>query len=417
MWHVTIVLNWAFFAFAAFVLTRTLAGAVSKRLGIGIAICAAVSGLELLKTAIGAVRHIGEWDFLCFWLYGRAAVSHANVYAPATYHAMLLPIATGADFRPEVLDVGFPYPPAAIWFMAPLGLTNIHVASALWMVAILTALIVAIVVLAKPIGWSGGAALATLAFTLPATGITISLQQTNFFALLAVVVAATAAARSGLVAGIAAGVAAIVKPYLAVVPLWLALRRRWSAFVASVVTVSLATVAAIPLLGPGGLTSFMHANPATRMPASVFREPNNASLYAALLRHGGAMGSYSGALHDPIFLTIAGLLGLGTLVLAITASSEDGDLALGLLVAFGLIAYPGSGEAYAIVLLPAALALCKRLTPEQAAFAALGATVFFAGNITGGDGTLFAEVFIWLALGATLIAERRAYALRTIAPA
>lgn len=47
MWHVTIVLNWAFFAFAAFVLTRTLAGAVSKRLGIGIAICAAVSGLEL----------------------------------------------------------------------------------------------------------------------------------------------------------------------------------------------------------------------------------------------------------------------------------------------------------------------------------------------------------------------------------
>jgi len=383
---------------------RGNAGAeISRGWRLALACATALVVLADLGVAAAAVRHVGQWDFVCFWLYGHAVAAHANVYAPQTFAQLALPVPVDMAFRREILGVGFPYPPPSIVLFAPLGaLANLRLASLLWMTLQLGALGGAIALLARGAGAARGLAIAAFALALPSTAIGLGLQQTTPLALLAVVVAGGGAPRGGIARGVAAGLAVIVKPVLVVVPLWLALRRRGSAFLAALVTLALATATALPLIGPGGLASYRAENPAARLPAGVFSESGAASLYAALLRARGDVGSFAGPLHDATFVTLAAVATLVTLGLTLRAQAAGGDLTLGLWIALGLALYPGTGAAYALLLVPSAVALARRLPAARGALAAAIAFALVTLTAAEGPGSFAAIAVLWLTLATTL---------------
>lgn len=396
------------YAFAAYVMARSFSEkAVPQWMTLGLVFATAAIAITRIELLVRSTRAVAQWDFVCFWLYGHAVTAHANVYAPATYHALALPVAVDAAFRREVLDVGFPYPPPSIFLFWPIGyFHNLSAASVVWLSAMLVALAIAIVVVAR--GYARGSrstlvAIVALALVLPATGQNIALEQTNFLAVACLAVAF--AARRSFVGGVAAAFAVVVKPYLLVVVLWLALRRRWNALLASIATLVIASLASIPLLGPGGLRTFLTENPSTRLPSSVYAEGGAASLYAFLLKLTHKNGSLEGPVHDPIFVAIAVVLAGSTVWLAATAREADEDLALASLVGMGLMLYPGSWMTYVIALLPALVALGLRARSMPVAFAAMAAA-FFIGNAFNGNTTLVAIVVVWLVLIIVLAGSR-----------
>jgi hypothetical protein len=65
-----------------------------------------------------------EWDFLGFWLNGKVASAGENFYHPENYQNVVLPYNLNDEFRAEIIEVGFWYPPFTMFLFFPLGLAN-----------------------------------------------------------------------------------------------------------------------------------------------------------------------------------------------------------------------------------------------------------------------------------------------------
>jgi len=405
------LLRWVVFPLCAYVLAaRSAKQTVPVRLARASIAGTIVVALALLLSAVTATHYLQQWDFICFWLYGHAAIAHHDVYDPATYRALATPIAVDADFRREVLDVGFPYPPPSILLFVPLGLfANVAVASYFWLAAFFVALFGGIAVLARtyvrsadPVALAG---IAALALAVPASADNVAYHQTSFLSFL--LVAIVYRLRGGITGGVAAGLAVVVKPYLAVILVWLALRRRWNALAASMCTLAVATLAALPFVGRGAVHAFLFDNPASREPAGLFAEPETASLYAAILRAFHREGSLSGPLHDPLFVAVAFVAIVLSICFIVRARADDDDLSLPIAIALGLMLYPGSGTMYAIVLVPALVALATRVRSGRLALLFMGvAFAFFAANAWGGASTFAAFAALWALLGTIVVRSR-----------
>ncbi len=406
---VSSLLRWVVFPLAAYVLAlgyarRPVPPVLARAAIAGTAIVA----LALCGSAVTATHHPQQWDFVCFWLYGHAAIAHQNVYDPAVYRALALPIAVDQEFRREVIDVGFPYPPPSILLFVPLGLfANITIAGGLWLTAFLLALLGGIAVLARSdkhmLGGSVAlVAIAALAFALPASADNVAYHQTSFLSFLLVALAYRA--RGSVFGGVAAGLAVVVKPYLAAILLWFALRRRWNALAASIVTLAVATIAALPFLGRGAVHTFLFNNPAAREPAGLYAESEIASLYAAIVRAFAGGTNVSGPLHDPIFLTVALAALVFSVFVIVKARAGDDDLSLPIALTLGLMLYPGTGTMYAIVLVPALVALARRVRSPRFALLFSGfALAFFSANAGDGASTFGAFAALWILLGTIVV--------------
>jgi hypothetical protein len=369
----------------------------------------ALTALVVLATFVSiksATHYLQEWDFIAFWQFGHAAVAHLNVYAPQTYRQLGTPIPVDAIFRRESMDVGFVYPPPTILLFVPLGFVHdVKLASIAWLVVMLAALLAGVVALARTYAgaraWDVTFAIVALGFALPATADNVAYHQTSFLAFVATVFAYRY--RSSAIGGIAAGIAAIVKPYLGIVVLWFALRRRWNALAASLVTLAVASIASLPFIGPGALHDYVFDNPAKRYAPGMFAESEISSLYAVLLHAFHREASVVGPLHDPLFVAIAALATVATVWTIVRARAIDDDLSLPLGIALALMLYPGSSSMYAIVLVPALVALAYRVRSRRAvAVATAIAMLFFIGNIIDGAWTFAAFVVLWLVLAVAL---------------
>ncbi len=255
-------------------------------------------------------------------------------------------------------------------------------------------------------------AIVALAFALPASADNVAYHQTSFLTFL--LVALTYRLRRTVAGGIAAGLAVVVKPYLAVIILWFALRRRWNACAASILTLVAATLAALPFLGRGAVHDFLFANPGSREPAGLFAESEIASLYAAILRASHRAGSLSGPLHDPLFITIAVVAIVLSVFFIARARGDDDDLSLPIALALGLMLYPGTGTMYAIVLIPAFVALASRVRSRGLVLLFAGvALAFFAANAGGGASTFAAFALLWALLGMLVVRSPRTPASAT----
>jgi hypothetical protein len=340
-----------------------------------------------------------EWDFLTFWDGARAAAHHLNFYDPAVYQRLTEPLRPDPGFVKEILHVGYAYPPTSMLLMLPIGWFSYSTAYLLWDIASLVALVLAIVVLWRGVTTGGAMNLAlviALALAAPWSRETISLGQTNFFALLALTLALVARDRPWSGAWLA--LAVVAKPPFVLAMPWFVFRRHWRAAGVAALSLVVLGLAAVVLFGAATCESYFRDHVVSRFPHYVYTQSVNASLLAAILRglHVHAVSELRVAL--PIYGTAALLLGIATAWAAWRGGIAGAAWSFTAAWVLALLIYPSSLSHYSVALLPPMLALwtARARTPGGAvSVIALIAAVYALHIVAGGEAVLIARLVLW----------------------
>lgn len=346
------------------------------------------------------LREPPEWDFVGFWLHARTAVLGQNFYDAANARELALDLPVGEEFEQEIVATGFWYPPPSMFFFLPLGWLELHPALMLWY-ALQLACLAACVFLLWQICFPRGspvelAACLALVCACDGTLSTMGHAQTTFTALLALLLFWRR--RQVPLGGLWACVAMLVKPFLAVLAVWLVGARRWRALGGFLLGTAAFAIASIAVFGGDVFVdSFtrMHAEP---KPGWIFSETSNQSALAWVLRATHASCEGAGCVANPIFLVIAGVLTTvtGLLVLAIARTHEEWAISLCVLLA--LLVYPVSQAFYSVLLIPALLVAWRdRAQPAGwgATLGLVGAAVYALATLDQGKATVLATALLW----------------------
>src|SRR3972149_3694087 len=88
-----------------------------------------ISSFWIVKQVIWNFKNPHDWDFLCFYLYGKVAASGLNFYIPSYYHDILnsltLPFTLSSDFINGALVFQY-FPPNIFFFLLPGTQTAIY---------------------------------------------------------------------------------------------------------------------------------------------------------------------------------------------------------------------------------------------------------------------------------------------------
>jgi hypothetical protein len=366
------------------------------------------------------LREVPEWDFLGFWVHARTAVSGGNFYDPRAFASQADGLELSSAFRTEIASAGFWYPPPSMFLFLPLGWFDVRTALAVWYAFHIAVLAVCALWLRRIFFPGGGpvelAVCATLLSVAYGTVLTLHYAQTNFVALLALLLFWNR--RDTGPGGAWAAAALFVKPFLAAlagVPL---LARSWRAVAGFVIAVALFTLASIVAFGPRTFASYVASGPVGVKPAWIYFEETNQSALGWLLRLGQPDCEGSRCVLYPPFLVTSGLIGLTTLALGLRlARLGKTEWTLALFLVAALLVYPVSQVFYSVLLVPVLLLGWR--SREQVPGGAL-AVASFAGVVyalcaaDGGNATVYAFGLTWAALvwsGTQLVRNRTA--LRT----
>ncbi|HKQ69967.1 MAG TPA: glycosyltransferase family 87 protein [Polyangiaceae bacterium] len=367
------------------------------------ALFAAWRAVPLLRSMASNLREPREWDFLCFWLWGRLGNLRVDFYDPQKLAELAASFDVSREFSRGVTDVGFWYAPPTMLLFAPLGAIGLRTALFSWYLAQ-----AAFACAAARLLWKEGfpaedrllglAAVVVAVVTLPPVRSTVWFAQTNFMTLAFYLLLVRDRERPRAALWLVLGT--LVKPYFALLLLYFAATKAYRVL-GHVALLGLAAIGATALcFGAAPLRSFFATSPASRVPRFVYGEPINQSLLGTLLRRSG--GALEGSiLEQRAYVVIVVLLALA-LMTAIRRSGSarrEGPLHVNLL--FALLVYPGTLAHYSVMLLAPLFALFRRrnhLPNGAPAVLALFALVF---AILGADRfeshNFWANLAVWVA--------------------
>jgi hypothetical protein len=378
-------------------------------------LAATAAGFALLCVVKAALNSVSppEWDIAAFWTFAKVAAAGANFYEPTAFHALAPALArqhpdiTGDPlFVADVLDVGFPYPPPTMLFIAPLGWLDLQAAALVWQALTLLSLAALIVLLwntfLRDEGWLGLAFVAAFVLTLRATYATVALGQTNFIALVLFLLFWRNEARP--VGGLYLALAIAVKPLLAVLLAYLALRRSWRSLAVAVGTAAGLILAAVAVFGSAPLLSYLRDNPVLRLPLWIYSDNENQSLAAGMVRLLGYDLELGAPTAQPLYIAVASTVALLTFWLS--WRSRQPPLALTLMVAAALLLYPQSWQHYTVFLIPALLLFwCERARTGLGTVLTVAfiSAVFACVRYEDGTLALVASLLSWIVLAVTML--------------
>lgn len=313
-----------------------------------------VFGISTAQMIRGWIAQPPEWDYFTFWLDGRVASQGLNFYDAANYQRIAQPFYLDREFTQEIVDVGFRYPPQTMFLFVPLGWFSVSTSALLWYGFEGLVLLLDIFLLWKIFfdgrNLSNLALIAALVLLFPPTIFNLRDAQTNSLLLLTLLMFwhERKLPRSGI--WLALGI--IVKPYLALLLIYVLVLRQWRMFIWSLGTLAVVSLLSMFTFGFQTFVSYFTANPVAKLPSWYFSELANGSLYAILWRAFG--GS---ALVEPIFIVVALVLTGLTAWLVNRLGVGRSEWALSAILALALLIYPNTGTSYCIVLLASFLLL------------------------------------------------------------
>jgi len=338
-----------------------------------------------------------KWDFLCFWLDGKVALTGGNFYDVKNYQAMPLPYDPGDEFRKEIIDVGFKYPPFTMLLLLPLGLFTISKAYILWQ--ILNLLLCAACIYGlwslflKDHGILSLLLVAVLMLRLEPSRSTFSFAQTNFLTLLFFLLFWKN--RSKEWGGIWLALCVVVKPYMAFLYIYPLLTRKWKLLAIAILTLLVLTFLSVLVFGTDVFVSFIN-NPIPKAPIWNYTETTNQSLLATILRSTPSQIIKESPILNPLYLGISLLLTLITAWVTIKKNNNHDWVVLSILF-LALIVYPGNQFFYSTFLIVPVVLLLQhsgRIVNERAAiFFIILTTYFLSGSVRY---VFYANLFMWL---------------------
>jgi hypothetical protein len=322
--------------------------------------------IHLLYVFAKTYLHIPEWDFLCFYMFGKTGVASADFYNPKVfaqvYSQLNLQSLTSKEFTDEIVQVGFWYPPHSMLLFMVLGALDLKTGYAIWQTMIIVFLIADIIVLHKRYynqlttnskNSIVGFPLLLLILLFPGIDGSVYFSQTIsvflFFLLLLM------NNDNSFKSGIYLALLITIKPLAAFFVLYFFVFKKWKTIGALFLSGGVLLVVSLLFFGYQPFLTYLTSPPTLRMPASVFYESLNHSLNAVLLRLSNRginffdvkIAGYA------IGLFLAGVTIFSSRVLAKASAVR----AFMVYIPMALIIYPGSLISYSILLLPVILHL------------------------------------------------------------
>lgn len=307
-----------------------------------------------------ALSIVRDWDFFCFYLYGKLASTGLNFYDPANIEYILSTIETPfkitQEFYEAVIQVGFPYPPMTMILFAPLGFLDLGTANILWKIFVLFFLFLDIILIIRIFKTNLPyklhiVGLTALTLIYPGTLSVISFWQTNFLLLFFLLL--TINNSDNWKSGMFMAFAILIKPLAAVWCLYFIIRKKWSALISLTITGVLVTVISVIIFGFDNFLTYFTSPPTLRMPQWTYTESINQSLFAVLSRLSTklGLGSVLDNLSIPV-IVFSSILVVLTCIASYTLGKSNQKLSFLIFIPLSLIIYPGSLSHYSVLLLP-----------------------------------------------------------------
>lgn len=358
-------------------------------------------GLFSLQIILANRQIKPEWDLKALWLFARLAVRGQNFYdIELVRHFAYL---YGPPSQLLLEQISFPYPPPTMLLIAPMGWFEMETAFPLWQGLHLLFLGGALVLLWRRFlgesAWRGMALAVILVAGLHPTMDTLYSGQTNFLVLLLLLLFGRDQDRRR--GGLWLGLALFVKPFMAVVLLYVVLRRQWHIIAGLIITLIGASLAAALIFGPAVFVHYL-------TDSSLFSSygtyritmPFNQSLLAVLMRLIHAdLGQVSPFTH-PLYLAIAGFFTAVTAIWVYGLGDKNREWGLALTVVLALLIYPHSLIYYMVLLIvPLALIWSQRQLWPESPGRIIGFIVLESLLLSSpGEGVFFATLLCWCAL-------------------
>jgi hypothetical protein len=359
-----------------------------------------VYAFNLARGIVESMANPPEWDFLTFWVDGQVAARGENFYSVSNYQNLQLPYEPSQDFKREILDVGFRYPPFTMFLFLPLGYLEYGTAYVFWQVCNAILCFVSIGLLwrlyLRDDGIWGLSFILALFFMLRATFSTFFFAQTNFIALAFFLLFWHYRKKDW--SGVFLALGFVVKPYLALIYLYPVLARRWKQLAVAFISLFGISVISVMAFGMDVFTSYIVGNSLGNMPAYVYSEPVNQSLLAVLLRSPFSQPMTGSVLSQPLYLGSALIVAVVTLLAGLKGYRNDEWLLVSILF-FAFLVYPATLEHYGVFLVIPVLILLKDVNRNwigKILVFMFVLTLYFFSGIRSGYYTFFANALVWM---------------------
>jgi Glycosyltransferase family 87 len=318
-----------------------------------------LAGLVLVTLSMNAqtiyksIRKPHQWDFLDFWIAGQCIVSDKNIYDPNEYSQIQLPFEPGNEFKREVLDVGFKYPPASAIIFMPLGYFPFRTAIIFWygvqFIFFISSILLAFRLFAVRFDAVHLLLTAAMIMSLYATRSTFFYGQINFMALTFLLLFRHS--YKSMAGGLFLALGIIVKPMLIIFIPFCLIRGHIRAFIGSVVALCGLFLIGLLVLGEHTFATYFVANPSIHFPAWMYTEEMNQSLLATILRISNYQPSGGPPVLNPVFISLSLLMTAVTTYLVCRIDRSNIDKAFILALTLALLLYPSSMQHYSLLLI------------------------------------------------------------------
>ncbi len=310
-------------------------------------------------------EEIREWDFICFYMFGKVGAAGSDFYDPQVFaHALNelgLQSRVGSNFIKEIVEVGFWYPPPSMFLFLPLGALDLQTGYIIWQSVFIFFLLIDVYLLIRFYGKAelkkqdpviGLGFLLIMVF--PNLTISAFYAQTAplFLFLLIFLIRYRDHWRSGVLLALLV----VIKPLAAVLLLYFLFLGKWKPILAAATTGMLILGMTVLAFGVEPLITYFKSPPTDRIPDFVYNE--YFSWFAVLKRL---------QVRFPAYLSVGFLKILqygGTLLfLAITffasrrLNKTSPQLAFMIFLPLAMLVYPASLNQYSIMTLPVVMAL------------------------------------------------------------
>lgn len=318
---------------------------------------------NLISHLIASFQTIPVWDFMCFYMFGKAGLSGSNFYDPALFSniftALNLKIDGNAGFIAEIVNVGFWYPPPSMFLFLFLGLFKIGTSYIIWQSILFLFLIIDLVLLFKyyRLELNDGNkniyifSLAGVILLFPGFISSFEISQTVFIFLFFLLLLINNL--NNWKAGLFLALLIIIKPLAAVFALYFVIFKKWKIFTSFLLTGSIIIGISILFFGFDSFLIFFKSPPTNRIPPEVFYEGTNQSLNAVLLRLQLKFFGYVDFKTIKIVAySLSLFISLITIYCSFLISKSDSKLAFMIFLPMALLVYPNTLVSYTIIVLP-----------------------------------------------------------------
>lgn len=341
-----------------------------------------------------------EWDFTCFYMFGKVARYHLDFYNPDDYYKILplakLPFKISEGFEIELMNVGCLYPPPTVFLFLPLGYMSYQNAMYFMYFLILLATLASVYLCKlcffKKDKLKGWLLAIILIFCLSPVWSTVRYTQTCIFLLLLIFLVYYK--RNSPSAGIFLALSIFIKPFVIILLLYFILRKQWKTVLYFTVTCAVIGIISLLYFGMQPFLEYLFINPSKRLPAFWYSEITNQSLLSELYRFFPTDWDFSKKIY---YIISSVMVIISSYMVYIMLKRKAYELIITILLALVLIIYPNGQVYYPIVHILSVLILIDYLQSNQLKILILGLFfLFLKGTMIFVNTYLFVFVLLLL---------------------